>query len=302
MITKLSEIMECDPVTEKQKIVIFDFSNIAYRSVFSAIFADPFDNVHFNLFKHMLLNSFLTTISIIKPQKVIVAIDERKTWRHDLYSNYKANRKEMRDKSVLDYDKWFPILNDFLEQLSTNFTNIYFIKVDNCEADDIIAVLSKETFKGDDVTIISTDGDMRQLLINENIKQYNPFDKAYINVLNPSQDLSVKILTGDRGDNIPPIRKGVGEVTAKKILDSGLDDYLNIPEHIEIKANWERNNKLINFDFIPENIRQKIINTFNEYPIKEIDGKKVVRFFVDNRLIKIMDKWQEFSPYIKALI
>jgi 5'-3' exonuclease len=172
------------------------------------------------------------------------------------------------------------------------------LSVERCEADDIIATLCKETFKNEEVIIISSDGDMNQL-INKNIQQYDPMKRKLVECLNPQIELDIKILTGDKSDNIPPIRKKVGVVTATKILDSGLNNFLKESE--EIKSNYIRNKTLIDLNYIPQEIKNNIINSYNQYQIKPMESKKILDFFTNNRLAKIMEKWESFSETIKGL-
>jgi hypothetical protein len=91
----------------------------------------------------------------------------------------------------------------------------------------------------------------------------------------------------------------VGEKTAAKILDKGLEEFLK--ENEEYKKNYLRNKQLIDFNFIPEKIEKKIINIYNSYPIKEIIGMNVVDFFMRNRLVKLMNGWDFISDHIKSL-
>jgi 5'-3' exonuclease len=227
-----------------------------------------------------------------------MAYDTKPSWRYSIYSDYKANRKEARDKAVVDFDKFFPIFNEFTNQIKEVFSTIYILNVDRCEADDIMAILCKQTFKNDQVVIISSDGDMNQL-INQNIKQYDPIRKKLVECINPQRELDIKVITGDKGDNIPPIKKKVGVVTAEKILNNGLDNFLK--ESDEIKANYIRNKTLIDLNYIPSEIQENIINSYNNYPLKNMESNKILNFFVQNKLMKLMQSWEVFSDNIKSL-
>lgn len=280
------------------KILIFDAHNLAYRTLFSAIYTNPEDNDKFYFWRHMFMNSLFNSIKQFKPSKVIMAYDSKPSWRYKIYSEYKANRKEARDKAVVDFEKFFPIFNQFTDQIKNTFTKLYIMEVPNCEADDIIAVLCKETFKNDDIIIISSDSDMNQLLTDK-VKIYDPMKKKMIECINPQQDLLIKIITGDKTDNIPSIKKKVGVITAEKILNAGLDNFLQESE--EIKSNFIRNKTLIDLNYIPSEIRKNIINKYIEYQLAEIQSKKIIDFFVQNKLMKLMESWETFSSDIKSL-
>ena len=284
--------------SQSNKILIFDAHNLAYRTLFSAIFANPEDNEKFFFWKHMFMNSMFNSIMEFKPSKVIMAFDSRPSWRSAIYSDYKSNRKEARDKTVVDFDKFFPIFNQFIKDIKDIFSTIYFMDVPRCEGDDIIAVLCKKIFKDQEVVIISSDSDMHQLL-NKNIKQYDPMKKKFVECINPQRELDIKLLTGDKTDNIPPVRKKVGIVTAEKILNTGLDTFLK--ESDEIKLNFIRNKTLIDFNYIPEDISKNIINSYNEYQLSKMESKKILDFFIQNKLMKLMQSWETYSDKIKGL-
>jgi DNA polymerase I len=297
----LSDLFENgEELIEKQKnpILLIDAHNLAYRTLFSAIFSNPEDNDQFFFWRHMFMNSLFNSIKQFKPRKVILAYDTKPTWRYSIYSDYKANRKEARDKAVVDFDKFFPIFNEFTSQIKDVFSKIYVLSIPKCEGDDIIATLCKETFKHDQVVIISSDGDMNQL-INQNIKQYDPIKRKMVECINPQKELDIKVITGDKGDNIPPIKKKVGVITAEKILNNGLDNFLK--ESDEIKANYIRNKTLIDLNFIPDEIKKNIINTYVSYPLTDMTSKKILDFFVQNKLMKLMQSWEVFSDNIKSL-
>jgi 5'-3' exonuclease len=284
-----------------EKILIMDLHNLAYRCVFSAIHVSPEDGENFYLWKHMMINSIFNTIKRFQPNKVILAADKKGNWRYNIYPQYKSNRKEFRENSKIDFEKFLPIFNDFIEDIKNTFTKLYVLNIEKCEADDIIAILSKETFKNKNIIIVTSDKDMNQLLSNRKIQQFDAMNNKFIECLNPRKDLDIKILVGDKGDTIPSVKKKVGVKTAEKILNEGLDTFLNKPENKEIKTNWERNKILIDFNFIPEDIKKSIINTYNEYQLKDIQSTKLMTFFVRNKMNKLMSEWQLMSPIFKEL-
>lgn len=221
-----------------------------------------------------------------------------KLWRKEIYAEYKSQRKAQRDKSIIDFDKFFPIFNETIDDLKYIFSTMYTIKIDGCEADDIIAVLCKEKFADKQIIIVSTDGDMNQLLVNKNVSQFNPLKNSFVESINIKQKLLLKVITGDKSDNIPAIKAKVGIKTAEKIINEGLDTYLL---DADVKANYERNLKLIDFNYIPTNITQLVLSRFDEYKIEPINGKKLFEYFIKNRMNKNMDEWQSSGIYIKEL-
>lgn len=305
----LTDLFDCpeDKIIEREEnnILIIDGHNIAYRNAYSSIYQHPEDNGEFNLWRHQMIQSFFYFIKKFKPNTIVFAFDEKGSWRYSVYSEYKAHRAANRNKGkmILDYVEFIKALEEFINDIKEIFSNVYVIKLKRAEADDIIAVLSREIFADKNVTIISGDGDMHQL-ITKNIQQYDPMKNKIVECINPKKELELKIITGDASDNIKSVKRGVGIKTAEKILKMGFDTYvesLNEEDREDVLKNFERNKKLINLDFIPEDLTEKIINIYTEYNIKSLDGKKVVRYFMKNKLSKHLSEWNIMSEFIKDL-
>lgn len=283
------------------KTVIIDGTNMAYRTVFSAIHFNPEDNEKFFFWKHMMMNSLLNTIKKFQPSKIILAFDSRPSWRYTIYSDYKNKRKAIRDKSVVNFDLFHPVLNSFIEDIKKTFTNFYVMEVESSEADDIIAVLTEYLYaQNKEILIISTDKDMNQLMCFPNVRQYDPLKNKFFQSLNYKQELELKILTGDKSDNIPPIKKKCGIVTATSILQKGLSDFLSNSDK-DVNENYIRNKTLIDFNYIPTDIKMKIINKYNSYEKHPINKMKLMSFFTKNRLVKIMETWTQYKEIIDKL-
>lgn len=303
-VNNLTELFpeEEDKKVLSRKVLLMDGHNMAYRTVFTAIHQMPEDNDKFMFWKHLMMNSILNTIMKFSPDSVVMAFDTKGSWRYRIFDGYKANRRENRDKAAIDFDKFFPAFDAFRREFRETFSNIYVMEIPTCESDDIIAVLTKDVFKLDtEVIVISSDGDFKQLLAMENVKQYDPIKGKFITSVNPKRDLMVKILMGDRSDSIPAIKPKTGVVTAEKILREGLDDFLNKEGHEEYKTNFERNLKLISFDHIPQDVRSEIINRYNSYETGDLNGTKLMAFFTANRMLKHMEDWEKYSAPMKNL-
>ncbi len=310
------------------KILMIDFHNLAYRCVFIALkeFSDKknnyllgnnncldtvsekkwFEHDMFQYWKHLVTNNILHTIREKSPNKVIIATEGRNNWRKRLYSLYKANRKDSRDKSDINFDIFYGVIEKYINNLKEAFKNIYVLQVDGCEADDIIAILTKKFVedKFNRIELISTDKDFVQLQKFKVFSQFDPIKKEYIKSINPSKDLELKILTGDKSDNILPILKGVGPKTAEKLLTGGMykkttfDQYL---EQEEIKENYKRNRQLIDFEHIPNDVQDKILHAYNEYKIDSINVQDVWNWLHKEKLGKLIDNLQIFLNSIKSV-
>lgn len=159
----------------------------------------------------------------LNPDYIAVAFDLKgPTKRHEMYSEYKANRHGMPDELAMQ----MPMIKDVLKAM-----NIPIIEKQGYEGDDILGTLSKEAeAEGIDVTILSGDRDTFQLASDkvtiriprtkmgktEN-EDYNRERVLEEYGIEPTQLIEVKGLMGDSSDNIPGI-PGVGEKTALNLI------------------------------------------------------------------------------------
>ncbi|NLO89512.1 MAG: DNA polymerase I [Clostridia bacterium] len=155
-----------------------------------------------------------------KPDYIAVAFDKGKTFRHDEFEEYKAQRKPMPE----ELRHQFILVKDILEAL-----NIKIVEQEGYEADDILGTLAKKAEeKGLQVMIVTGDSDALQLvspkttvmLTRRGISQMETFDLERVKEkynLNPEQLVDVKALMGDASDNIPGV-PGIGEKTALKLI------------------------------------------------------------------------------------
>jgi 5'-3' exonuclease len=134
--------------------------------------------------------------------------------------------------------------------------------VENAEADDVIAVLANKLYNQDKnrlIVIISNDNDYLQL-VNDKTLIWSLQNKLLNSkVETTSQEMLMrKILRGDEGDNIPSI---VGNMSEKEITEliqnrEKFELWLNTSDKRKL---FENNQKLIDFNFIPDEIRESIL-------------------------------------------
>lgn len=295
--------MALDAFLKKEEtILLIDCHNLIFRTLFVSSeqakkFGEDINETDFTYWKHLFLKSIMAQIKQFNPTNVVIAMDAKRSWRKDVYVDYKANRKSARDVSIIDFEKFFRIADIFFEDMKKTFSNFFFIKELGCEADDVIAVLTKRTFK-DPCIIISTDRDLNQLLTLKHVKQYNPIEKKFFNVSNPKMELDLKIITGDKGDNIPAVHSKCGPVKAAKYISEGLT---TITTNSALLENWNRNRVLIDFDFIPLEIETSIVEAYTKYSLAPFDGRQFFNFVVKNKLPSLMDSIQEFTATLKKI-
>lgn len=276
------------------KVLVFDISNLIMRCLFAQI-PGP-EEMKFDDFKTSFLNSLIKTIKDNNPDKVIIAEDSE-SWRKEIYPAYKANRIAKREKSVINFDVFFPILSKFMESLQKIFLNIQFIKIPRCEADDIIAVIVKN-YPEWDIINISSDKDFYQLFAYKNYKQYDGLKHEFIEHLNPKQELLVKVIHGDSNDNIPGIRRGVGIKRAIAKINDNLEKWLETENLTEA---FNRNMQLISFNCIPKQLEENIISAVNNFIPGKFNSKAYFKLIQIEGLPDLMSTMAEYNEILKKL-
>ena len=163
-----------------------------------------------------------------QPDLVAVIFDAKgKTFRHDLYKEYKANRPPMPDDLSVQIEP----LHQLIEALG-----IPLKSVEGVEADDVIGTLARNAVARNHRVLISTgDKDMAQL-VDQDVTLINTMTNVLTDVdgvvekfgVSPEQIIDYLALTGDKSDNIPGV-PGVGPKTASKWLQQ----YKNLQGVIE---------------------------------------------------------------------
>jgi hypothetical protein len=281
-------------------MILVDLNQVLLSGLMAQISNQKGVKLDENLVRHMILNILRMHIRNFRKEygDVVLCCDNRKYWRKDYFPFYKAGRKKTREKSDLDWHMIFDMLAKFKLELKENFP-YKVIDVEGAEADDIIGTLTPIYSAHEKILILSSDGDFLQLQNYKNVKQYNPAQKKYIVSENPIMDLKEKIIRGDKGDGIPNIfsssdcfvrdvrQKPITKVTLEKLLQ---ESYLEQDE--TVKANYMRNATLIDLSFIPNEIKEKIINTYNEtVPAKK---NKLLNYFIEHKLKNLMEVIEEF--------
>jgi DNA polymerase-1 len=206
-------------------------------------------------------NILIKIINELKPTHIVACFDvKKKTFRNDLYKEYKANRKKQPQEL---YDQ-IPYIKKILSAF-----NVKILEQEGYEADDLIGSVASQ-IKGINKIILTGDKDAFQLIDDETsvltfkkgiseTLTYNISNIREITGLNPEQVIDYKALRGDSSDNIPGI-SGIGEITAIKLLDK-FNNLENLYKNIEN-----------NYEFL---IKEKL---FSERIYKKIKDEKEIAF------------------------
>lgn len=287
-------------------MILVDLNQVLLAGLMAQINSQKGVKLEENLVRHMVLNIIRTHVKNFRSEygEVVLCCDNRKYWRKEFFPFYKAGRKKNREKSDLDWHMIFDILAKLKQELKEHFP-YKVIDVEGAEADDIIGTLVPRHIMHENILILSSDGDFLQLQqyngkTKFKIKQYNPSLKKYVTSDDPLLDLKEKIIRGDKGDGIPnvfsPSDCFVRELRQKPITKGIIDKLLN-----EDWSNWQddvaktgfsRNQILIDLKMIPSEIKENIINTFDQ--IKPASKNNLLNYFMEHRLKNLMEVIEEF--------
>lgn len=282
-----------------RSVLVIDFANLVFRTIHISQKNNPTDT-NFDIWKKDVTNVLMSYIYKFNSDRVVIALDSRDTWRKSIFPEYKGKRKDARDKSIIDFDKFFSIYPDFEKELMETFKSLIFIKVPTVEADDTIALLAKHYSKRNvEVICVSNDGDLSQLLKYKNFTQWNPITRKNIEIFDPVKYLNAKILKGDDSDNIPNVMKGMGKVTAEKQAGR-LAEFLEESEKI-VRDNFKRNKMLIDMDLIPQHIQDSIMDCYSKYIVEKTDGSMLYEFFVKNKMYAMIEDSQKYLHRLNKL-
>ncbi|MBU9721024.1 MULTISPECIES: 5'-3' exonuclease [Bacillaceae] len=284
---------------EKNKVMLVDGMALLFRSFYATAMSGYFmvnsKGVPTNAI-HGFIKHLFTAVNTYKPSHVICCWDMgSKTFRTELYPDYKGNRGEPPVELIPQFD----LVKEVVESL-----DIPNVGLAGYEADDCIGTLAQHYKADSEVLILTGDKDILQL-IEENIhviilkKGYGNYgyykEDSFFNEVGiaPNQMVDLKALMGDSSDNYPGV-KGIGEKTAVNLLKNyeSIEGILeNLPSltkgqrtkiendlemlhlsrklakiHCEVDVSCEIEKAIFNVD------REKMIAKFKELEFKNIDS------------------------------
>lgn len=305
-------------------MILTDFSQLVIANIvqfpedFKKGNTDPTKAI--NLVRH----STLATLLSYKRQygreygQMVIATDGNNYWRRQEFEYYKWSRKNMRKDSNLDWKVIHEVTNQFKEEFMAIFP-YPVIQVPEAEADDIIATLCAYTQEHEmtemmlmtepqDVLILSSDGDFKQLHKYRNVRQWSPLLKKFVTASKDgiAYDLMEKIVKGDGGDGVPniyspdnhytlndgnpPRQKSVMAARLADFVIRGRDACANDTE----RRNFDRNQKMVALTEIPERVSDAIIADYLAKKGRKADQRLILDYFNKNRLRQLVDNIQEF--------
>lgn len=285
--------------------IIIDFSGISVSNIIAQKTGCDED-----LIRHSILNSIRMYNKKFRKEygEVIIACDSR-SWRKEFFPQYKFSRQKKRDKdTVLDWGGIYKIIDKIKLELSEHFP-YKVIQVPRCEADDIIGVIaqnSQEFGSHEKIMVVSADKDFIQLQKFNNIKQYSPLTKKFIVSDDPTKYLFEHIMKGDSSDGVPNVLSSddtfvekirQSPMTKKKMALYSSVDISKIGDIMdeEVYRNYIRNRKMIDLEYIPEELKNKISQAYKECVGKNSnESGKILNYLVKNRCKMLIECLDEF--------
>lgn len=250
-----------------------------------------------------------------RPSHLAVIFDAgKKTFRNDIYPEYKAHRPPAPD----DLIPQFKIIHDAVEAF-----NLPSIQLAGYEADDIIATYAKQAESdGSKVTIVSTDKDLMQL-VSEDVTMLDTMKNRHIGIeevtekfgLGPEKVIEIQALAGDSADNIPGV-PGIGVKTAALLLSEYGDLDTLLERAGEIKQNKRRENLIefadlarLSLELVTLSLDVPDLPSIDDFELGDIDPDKVLPFLEEQNFRSLQtrilthlgpDVSAEFAPIENA--
>ena len=274
---------------------LVDFSQIVIGSY---MMASKFSDADIDTVRPAVLNTLrlYRTKFVSEFGELILCCDDRKTWRKEIFPNYKASRKKTRAATSIDWENLYECLNQLKEEL-TEWFPYKLIQVEKAEADDVIAILVG--LINERSLILSSDKDFVQLH-QFNVRQYSPIQKKLVEG-DPKWSLPEKIIKGDVGDGVPNIMSDdnvfVDEGRRQKpITKKKVDAWYELNPDMycssEMLRNYNRNKQLVDLGEVPESIRINITKRFETTTVG--DRKRLLTYFINHRLKNLTESLSEF--------
>lgn len=252
-------------------------------------------------------NTLNEVITKEHPTHIGVAFDHGKTFRHDAFPQYKAQREETPE----DIRQAVPIIKDILSAM-----HIPVLLADNFEADDVIGTLATR-FGADGIEtfMLTPDKDYGQL-IKPNVFMYRPRHGGSYDIIGeeqiqekygiptPAQVIDLLALMGDSADNFPGC-PGVGEKTAAKLINQfgSIEEMLKRTGEIKgkLREKVENATEDIKMSKFLATIRTDVPCEVNldDLKLEEPDGDKLMKIFSELEFRTLLNKFLNKSDNIQ---
>ncbi len=236
-----------------------------------------------NMLWKLLVDARNTDVGVTPTHLAVIFDYSSKTFRNELYAEYKANRSAPPEDLVPQFG---------LIREATRAFDLPCIEMDGFEADDLIATYARLACEVEaDTTVISSDKDLMQL-VGSTVSMYDPMKDKEIKVpeviekwgVPPEKMIDLQALMGDSIDNVPGV-PGIGQKTAAQLLEEFGDLDTLLARAGEIKQNKRRETLIANAE--NARISRELVRLKNDVPVTEglddfvlrpPDGPKLIAF------------------------
>ncbi len=278
-----------------KKILLLDGHSLAYRAFYGLPLYDSSGKPRFSNGRGEFTNAIFGFASMLfkvwadeQPDYIACAFDKGRTFRDDMFAEYKGTRQKMPDELAGQMPRIVQLVEAF---------GIPAITAEGYEADDILGTLSKRAAAdGLDALIVTGDTDAFQL-IDPHVKVFTSgrmwndtatYDETAVKErygLDPIQLIDYKALKGDTSDNVPGV-KGIGEKTATSLLQQ-FQTVENIYEHLDAvtparaKTALEANREMafLSKDLVTIRLNVPIDLAWQQCAIHNYDRDRVIALF-----------------------
>ena len=290
------------------KLLALDGNSILNRAFYGIKLLTTKDGSKFTNGIFGFLNILLKLRDEVSPDAVAIAFDVKApTFRHEMYSGYKANRKGMPPELA----QQMPPLKELLSAMGYKI-----LEAPGWEADDILGTLAAHCGKDDFCYIATGDRDSLQL-VRDNVNvllastkmgkaQSVRYDRDKIKeeyLVSPEQMIDIKALMGDSSDCIPGVA-GIGQKTAQDLISrfGSIDEIYNGIETIDIKKGVH--DKLVNDKEMAYLSRElgtirtdaPVDGDYNSYIPAEPDAFKATNILADLEMYKMIERLELKAP------
>ena len=294
------------------KLLAIDGNSIVNRAFYGVKLLTTKDGSHYTNAVYGFMNIFLKLQADVKPDCIAVAFDVKApTFRHEMYSGYKATRKGMPDELASQ----MPYLKELLTALG-----IKIVEAPGWEADDILGTLASACSENDFCCIATGDRDSLQL-VRKNVNvllastkmgapvtvkyDIEAVERDYL-VSSPELLIDIKALQGDSSDCIPGVA-GIGEKTAKELVSKygSIDDIYARLDELDIKKGVH--DKLADGKdsaYMSRTLGTIVTNApvsldFADYAPAEPDAYKVTAILTELEMYKLLERLDLKAPPVQ---
>ena len=296
-------------------MMLLDLSQVMFGQIHTEL-ARQNETLNEDLIRHLAINQIRSYNKRFRGKygELVICLDSAGGyWRKEVFPYYKWKRAEDRKSDGIDWPTVFEAMNKLRDEIREELP-FMTLHVEQCEADDIIGVLTRRS--PDEMNlIISSDKDFRQLQVFGN-DQYSPITKEMVVEKQPEFYLFEHIMRGDSGDGIPNIRaprdffkqKADGFLKkqppiSQKWIQTKWSEYREIGDQTfrndgeDIYNRWRDNLQLVDLvHAIPNSIENKIWSEFVWWqgynPARTID---LYKYFRKNRMTRLIEDIADFD-------